>query len=121
AILYRRSDPEVHPEQRRREAQRVGHVVAVADKRQRQSTQPALLLTNGQHVCQSLTWVLAVRESVDHRHRGVRSQFGLRLCLEGARSYAVDVAAQDASDVGGRLALAEANLGRRKIDAIASQ
>ncbi len=80
---------------------------------------PAMLL-EGHHVGHDLAGMAGVRQTVDHRHRGVFRQFGERRLLEGPDHDQVDIAREHAGGVGDGLAVAELHLAAREHQRLAA-
>ena len=107
-----RADADVHAGRHPGEEPGVAHVAgAVADERDRQAGEGALVLLDGQQVGEQLAGVVVVGEGVDDRHPGVRRHLLDRVLAVGAPHDHRGLPAEHPRHVGDRLALADAGQG----------
>ena len=100
-------EPDLHAEGRAHQRERVVDVVAVADERQRQPAEVAEPLVEREQVGQRLARVLADRQAVDDRDRGLRGELQHDLVRSRAGHDPVHEALEVVGDVGDALAAAE--------------
>ena len=106
-VSVRRSDTDVEAALEHADRQRMGHVVAVANVAEIETSEMPLLLLDRDQIGDDLRWVVGIGEAVDHRHVGVFGESLHLSLLVGADEDAVDIARQHARRVLHRLAAAD--------------
>jgi len=114
-------EAQVDPKLRRRQRQRVRHVVPVAHVRQSHTLERAAALVQGQQVGQDLTRVLAVTERVDDWYRCVFGESGDVGVQKDTGHDGINVPTQHTCRVDHALALAKLDFGRRQIDRVSAE
>ena len=106
-VVRRRCDGNLHAGLEAADDQRVCHVVAVANVAHLETLKNGKLLADGHEVCQNLTRMAEISQTVDDRNRAVVCQILYFLLLVGADHNAVQIAAQHTCRVLYRLAAAD--------------
>ena len=106
-VARRMRQPDLHPERRTEQRQRVVDVVAVADERDDEAVEAPEPLAHREDVGQRLAGVLAERQPVDDRDAGLRGQLERDLVRSRPHDDAVDEPLEVARHVAHALARPE--------------
>src|SRR5262249_55873019 len=109
AVAVGRGEDETGAELAAPNRERAGHVVAVADKDDRSPGHVAEYFAHRQKIAHGLTGVIVVGKTVDHGAGCMACELIDRLLLENAQDDGVDIATDDAREIGNALARAEAD------------